>query len=713
MNNEQLATLANAGASNREIEATLGHYMTNAERLVVDRARVVARLRKQSKLKSGVVDAATRKKNQRERERAVIRRQCENPKRRIKYEKSAPAWLRFYMGENTYPEKWSEGHREIIHNAEFAAINGTGATSAAPRGEGKTTVLRGMAVNLLARKIVRFPVLAGWIKAQADEAFQRWLQMLAESPQFAADYPELTQPFEITTHNLALKNLTWFDTGHGIGAQIRTMHKIILLPDSLGAIASRSVQGDVKGLNATMPDGTVLRPDLLLLDDAQDPKQASNPDMVAKTVDKIENVFMGLSGPQKRMTTFCACTVEHESDVSEHFLNRKGWKSVRVSRILNWAGGSTGGDWGAKPTSKIRLLWDEWNRIRLDEGEPQCRKYYKTHKKALTKGMKVSWKQRFDKSRKEPDALYAAMLEYYDKGADVFARAQQNLPLKHDADLYDLNPRLIMSRVNDYEQNALPEWSSLLIASTDLNPSYAFTNALVAFGMDQTAAVITNGLYTGLDGKGICGGDATTHERQKKVFEALVIVGKQFASLPNKPELWLIDASGTDFDVVLRFCRESIKLCGIPAAGATGRSGRTYREYGRNVVGQPREGCYMSSDNKSRPPRKWLAWNTDYWREAAQRAWLGQVGAPGSLSIFAGGNHKDLAEQVCRETLKGKGDVGGQMFWNWHTQPGKHDYGDVIAQAYAGAAWNGIGIGGGNLIKKVAARKRTVRHIKV
>ena len=658
--------------------------------------------------------AAQRKAKQRADERCVIKRQCENPKRRIKYEKDTPAWLMFYLGKAAFPAKWSDSHIEIIENAEFAAINGTGATAAAPRGEGKTTVLRGVAVNLIARQIVRFPVLAGWVKSQADEAFQGWLQLLAESPQLQADYPELTQPFEISTHNLALRNLTWAGSFEPIGAQIRTVHKLILLPDSLGAIAARSVQGDVKGLSAKLLDGTVLRPDLLLVDDAQEPTQAGNPDAVKKTVDRIENVFMGLSGPQRRLTTFGAFTVEAEGDVAEHFLNRKGWRSVRVSRIVSWPGGGTGGDWPEKPDSKLRLMWDEFNKIRLDEGEPKARAYYKRFKKTLTKKMKVSWRQRFDKERKEPDAMYSAMLEYYDKGADVFARAQQNLPLKHDENLYSLTPALICSRLNAFQQNTVPDWAALVIASTDLNPSYAFTSAVVAFGDDQTAAVVTHGLYRGATGKGIVAGDATTHERQRKVFEALVVLGKQLAALPVKIDLWLIDASGTDFDVVLRFCSESAKLCGVSAAGATGRAGKTYREYGRNVVGAPREGCYMASDKKARPVRKWLAWNTHHWGETAQRAWLGTVGAPGSLSLYTGGNHKEVAEQICRVTLKGKGDVGGEMFWNWHEQPGKHDFHDVIGQAYAGAAWNGIGTGGRQRKKAPAkTKRRRSRQIKV
>jgi hypothetical protein len=64
--------------------------------------------------------------------------------------------------------------------------------------------------------------------------------------------------------------------------------------------------------------------------------------------------------------------------------------------------------------------------------------------------------------------------------------------------------------------------------------------------------------------------------------------------------------------------------------------------------------------------------------------------------------HIEFAEQVAREQLQGRQEIAGQMVWVWHTQPGPHDYGDVMTMAYALAAWGGIGTGG----RIVAAPKR-------
>jgi hypothetical protein len=632
--------------------------------------------------------------------RLVYRRQCENPPRRRKYEKDTPAWLRFYMGPAAFPAKWSDSHVEIIENAEFAAMNGTGATVAAPRGDGKTTVLRGMAVNLVARGIVKFAVLAGWIKSQADEAFVRWLQMLADSPQFAADYPEFTQPFEITTHNTALKSLVWQDTETKIGAAIRTMHKIVVLPDSLGAIAARSVQGDVKGLNATMLDGTILRPDLLILDDAQDPTQAENPKAVAKTVDVIENVFMGMAGPTKRLTTFCACTVEAEGDVSCHFLERPGWKSLRVSRISAWPK-----DFQEKD-STARQLWEDWNSLRLTHGEKKALAFYRKNKKALTDGMTVSWPERYDKGRGEPDAMYSAMWEYYDKGPDVFARAQQNQPLAQGSSVYDLTPRIIVERTDTYRKAyEVPDWvatdvhgNPIIMASSDIN-HYGIHSVAVGFGADQSAAVLWYDCYNRVS----VPHNAPEPERRRIVFEMLVNTSKQIVGLSCRPHTWLIDG-GYEHETVQRFVMGPGRKLGIRVLVARGYAADRYRPYGKNVIGEPREQCHATQW----PLGKGLAWNADYWREISQRGWLGSIGAPGSCSLFSG-HHKEFAEQICREKLieKVAGKTG--MFYKWHQTPGWHDYGDCMGMVYAGAAWKGIGSSG---IRKVQRRYKETRKAK-
>ena len=639
--------------------------------------------------------------------RMIARREPENIRRRKRLEKDPQKWLVHYCGKQSYPYPFSDGHKAIISETIEAAKTGTGSAVAAPRGEGKTTVLRGVTVFLVATRVVRFPVLVGWKHRDAKAALRLWQRMLTESEEFRADYPELTQPFEHSTHATALKNLTWKDTETHCGAMVDTADQLITLPDSIGAVASRSAQGDAKGLNAILPDGTVLRPDFVIFDDAQDVSRSDNPTAVSDTVDVLENVFLGMAGPQKRLTAAAACTVEAENDVSEHWLARPGWRSLRVSRIEEWPEGGAGGDW-PDPKCAAAKLWDEWNHVRVDrgeDGEVDAVQFYLDNKDAMTAGMRVSWVERYDRERGDPDAMYAAMWDRYNQGADVFARGQQNRPLKKGVTLYSLTSRVITSRNNGDPVGVVPDWAIKVVAATDINPSYALSTVVLAYGPDQLCAVLWYGLHKMSTPVRM---EMTEAEKRKIIYEELATHAKTLAAMPCRPNLWVIDGGGSPANTVIDFAANAPQISGLETVCAFGRAANQYRPTGKNKVfpGEQHHRVFQAQH------QQWMIFNADYWREIAQRAWTGSPGAPGACSLPVG-KHDEFAQQICREPLLGKGEVGGFMRWEWGTLPGPHDYGDCMTMGFMGAAACGIGTAGVGLVQPKKKRKRSVRHVAV
>jgi len=629
--------------------------------------------------------------------RSIERRPREDPKRRARLEAIPEAWLMHYIGANSFPFPFSSAHKAMIREAVASADTGTGSAVAAPRGEGKTTVFRAVAFYLVAIKKLKFPVLVGWKHGDAKAALKLWLRMLTQSKEFQADYPEFTQPFEVTTHSAAMKNLTWADTGENIGANVDSSDKMITFPDSIGAIAARSAQGDAKGLNAVMIDGTILRPDFVLFDDTQDPDRADNPVAVADTVDNLENVFLGMAGPQKRLTAAAACTVEHDDDVACHFLNRAGWKSIRVARIESWPGGGSGGDWPDAECAE-KVLWDEWNAVRINDSESEAIQFYKKNKAAMTHLMEVSWEHRYDKERGDPDAMYAAMWDRYDKGASVFSRGQQNDPIKAGVTLYTLNNKTIMDRA-DESRNAgdIPEWADLVLCATDINPSYALTTIIAAFGPNQRAAVVWYGTHPCKVTQ-----EMTDAQARFEIMARLEAHGKEIAAMKCKPSHWTIDGGGTPEGTVIDFCANSVRICGLQAITSFGRSGKAYRHPEKKAKGIRRidERSHVKYQGTQ---RQWILWDSHYWMEQAQRGWTGTLGAPGSCDLPKG-NHREFADQVCAEQLKGKVELNGRWLYDWLTSNSiPHDYADCMAMLYMLAAVNGTGTGG--RVVQVSRRK--------
>ena len=678
---DQLAALTRNGATNGELVASLGRKLSVAERAIVERARLFRRLSRAKAAAENSHTSAEKVARFRAKHNAITRRACADQKRRDRLERHPARWLRWYMPQ-AFCLPWSDAHREIIDGAVEAAHTGRGLVVAAPRAEGKSAVIRGVSLYLECTKIVRFPVVGSWTNRLSKEAFKAWKTLLsATGSRLCEDYPEITQPFEISTNTARLKNLTWADTGKPVGASIDSVDKIIILPDSQGAIVAGTVNGDIKGLSITLPSGEILRPDLLMLDDAQDADRADQPTAVAETIERIESQWFCLGGPGTRMTVFIACTVKERDDVSEYWLKHPDFKAIRIPRIVSWPSGWKQAD------GEARTLWNEFDLVRRD-GMKAAAKFYRKHKKKMTAGMMVSWKSRFDKQRGEPDAMFSAMWDYFRVGEHTFASEYQNAPIEQDVSVYHISSKLIQSRADpDRQPGITPPWVALRVAGTDVNPSYALTTAVTGCGPDQTTAVLWYGLYTNKPLPILQ--SLTKREQDAAVYEALVIHGKQLAALPCPPEIWTVDAGGAVFDVVLRFAANSAKLCGLPCIASTGRAGaRNWNPNVKSRIGKPREMAVMCRD-----PAKgiWIAFNADYWREVAQRGWTGSPGAPGSCSLFAG-RHSRFADQICAEQLAGKGEIGGRMMWRWNTNNTvKHDYGDSMTMCYMLAGWQGIG----------------------
>jgi len=277
---------------------------------------------------------------------------------------------------------------------------------------------------------------------------------------------------------------------------------------------------------------------------------------------------------------------------------------------------------------------------------------------------------------------------------------------------YRLTPEIVQSRVAEREPFAVPEWVDMILVSTDLNPSYAFSSACLGFGRDQSAAVMWYGLFTSppLPIKN----DMPEPEQDKKLFEALVIHGKQLATMSCAPKVWVVDA-GYNFDTVTLFCPQAARLCGLPAMAFWGSGWKNYRHFPlASKTLKPGPQREMLGVHGDRGPngnrREWVVWHSDYWREIAQKAWLGSVGSPGACSLFRG-HHGEFAQQVSSEILARKGiGLSGKLEWIWKTRPGAHDYADCMSQAYAAAAWGGVGTGGAvNRSKRMETRKCKVQ----
>ena len=634
----------------------------------------------------------------------VPRRKCENPARRKRLEKDPAKWLKWYLSE-AFTRPFEKAHYGIIEGAVEAHETQSRFAVAAERGIGKSAVLWGMVLYLNLSGKQPFPVCVPWAASALKRAFKFWRNSLCFNERIDADYPEYTAPFKHSRGiSQRLMTTTWQDDGEPTGAQLAIGEGLIVLPSNLGCIGGSTINGNIRGLNHPMQDGKILRPSLCLLDDVQDRKVAKSPTQVADVVALIDGDVAGCGKAGRDLPMLMACNCIEAGDVSDHYLSSDEWKSLRVPCVEAWPVGWESKD-GQKET-ECQQLWKEWYRRFQNKENPK--KFYKKNKEAMTEGMVLTAPGVFEGS-KHPDAFYGVMLNYHRMGNDAFMAERQQQPVDpfEASGPYDLTPAVIAGKAVDIKPLSIPEGVIYIVASTDLNPSYALTTVILGFQADQSCAVLWYGLHA-------CSipGQQSTPERNKLLYDELSSHGKELQALPININQWVLDAGGTNFDPVLQFAPNSNRICSIPALGFTGRGTKHYKPNGRTAVKTKlkKEECHLCVDRKNNKQIQWIAWHADYWREQAQRAWLGDFGKPGACTLFAG-SHLPFATQLCAEKLLGKAEVGGQLLWNWHTQPGAHDYSDAMAQGYAMAAYHGIGTGGEVKVRKTAKRKRRVRYV--
>ncbi len=640
------------------------------------------------------VDKVKRRAEKREQSRVIetVHPSFESLQRRAELEPDFQKWSEYYLPDLFYKES-GKVHEDAFRKCQKCIDNGGRFATSMPRGTGKSAI--GKAASIYApltgkRKFV-VPIGSSIDNAQSYHDFL--VNCLTANKRIEEDYPEVTTFFNALDGSAHKAKYQLFSDKTLTGIRLKP-HLIVFpnvrrpdgapYPCAEAVIAIKSIDGRIRGKDFVTQSGKTARPDLVIPDDIQDEDTAASDILSEKMESKVISVVMNLAGNDVKIACYMPCTIQRIGDVSSRFVDRQkhpDFQGDNIPLFIEWPDDfeAGGGYWAEYETIWRSDLPDE-------EKNAQLNAFLQTNWEAMHAGAVVSWESRIRGG--ELSAVQTGMNLFFENGESFFAE-YQGKPLQQGATVYSLTPGLIQSRADpDRQAGTVPEWVVSKVAATDCNPSYALTSAIVGFGNDQTAAVLWYGLYT--DHPLPIRQNLTQREQDAALYEALTIHGRQLAAMPCRPEWWTVDASGAVFDTVLRFAENCVRICGINCIASTGRAGNRYNPNVKSRIGAAREESVFCRDPQK---GRWVAYNADYWREIAQKGWTGSPGAPGSCSLFKG-LHRDFSEQICREQLAGKADIGGRMTWRWLTVPGQpHDYGDAMAMAYMLVGHQGIGSG--------------------
>jgi len=344
---------------------------------------------------------------------------------------------------------------------------------AEPRAFGKTSrtcnaALWGALYNY--RRMI--PVFSASMDKSKNQIMARWKTELLGNDLLYAMFPKMLWPFR---HLGNVSQGARTQTHEGELTHLQWLSDRIVLPTIKGEKASGNILialplGSARGATHTLPDGTILRPDLLIFDDVQKDEDADNLNTIKKMEDLIDHTAMMLGGLSFTMSAIMNCTVRKIADLSETYLAKPGWRHVRYKML-------------EIPAKQEKTLWlGEYADIRRDydpesptdqrRAHKDAMAFYIKHRKAMDEGAVVTWEWAYAWGDDDPVEISAIQHAYnilIDLGEDVFASECQNEPMRDTGGLRILSPAEICLKQSGYERNVVPKECTTLTAFSDIH----------------------------------------------------------------------------------------------------------------------------------------------------------------------------------------------------------------------------------------------------
>ena len=455
--------------------------------------------------KSGKKTEAERKHEARRRERDFRPPPIANFDRRAECEANDSTWLQTYLPE-VFSLPFTEAQHYYIDTISDCMQYGRRKCIAAPRGDGKTSIFRYLALKYALERRVKFFLLLSATDGKASYQLASIKDKLCGCridytsnkitplTALAEDYPlECGIASYIAPSPARAKNATV----HGLSLAANWPGETLILPqfadmsevpdelvtsyglrrdDPLSAIimAVGWKSNQIQGCNVLD-----VRPDFVGLDDLDNRDSlASEIGTVAEKIEvQIETNISGLAAVSKRLGMTMLCTVPSRESVAYRYSDptvKPAWSGIRVRRIKAW------------PTNVA--LRDQYIDLRQrgqktmgDDGKPvdpdarEAYRFYQSNRAAIEEGVELSNPHDFqshvtaDGTPAEISGLQHCYNFISDNSLAAFeTEYQNNPPIEQEDDRIELTTYHIRARArSDYERYVCPADTVLVTRGAD------------------------------------------------------------------------------------------------------------------------------------------------------------------------------------------------------------------------------------------------------
>jgi len=574
---------------------------------------------------------------------------------------------------DAFPLAWSADHLTAISKIEGAVLRGELFAFAMPRGSGKTTLCEAACLWAMLYGHRQFIVLVGADQTIASAMADSLKAQIENNDVLLDDFPEACYPVRALDR---ISQRAKGQTYQGKPTEMQWAADQITLPwipgsSSAGAcVRVAGITGRIRGLKHTRPDGSSIRPSLVLIDDPQTDESAASPSQCATREKILSGAILGLGGPGAKIAGLCTITVIRPDDLADRLLDRSrhpSWQGERSQLVYDW------------PTAED--LWLEYGELRRagqrnGTGTAEADAFYADRLEQMDAGSRVAWPE-----RKNPDELSATQHAWnlrIDRGDAAFYAEYQNQPLSDHVESDKLDKRGLAARCTNLPYGVVPHGHHQLTAFVDVQDRVLFW--LVASWSEQFGGhVVQYGVYPD---QGVTFFQANSAKRTLAAaaggagFEAALSAGLDHVAQMLLSKDWhredgaamrvsqmLVDANwGRSTQTVRTFARRSPYASSILPSHGKGIGASSPALNDRHKARGDRMGLNwrVSTVNNQRS----VTYDTNFWKTFTASRLRLPTGDPEAI-VFAAGEHDLLFDHLSNEYPVRTESARGRVVDEW------------------------------------------------
>jgi hypothetical protein len=470
------------------------------------------------------------------------------------------------------------------------------------------------------------------------------------------------------------------------------------------SLAIAGIEGRIRGLKKQTVDGRSIRPDLILIDDVQTRASAESPSKVLKRERILKSDIMGLAGPDKSISGLIACTVIKRDDLADRILDSKKnpqFRGIRGKLVYDMP--------------KNMDLWNDYFKLRseslLEHGDNRLGlDYYVNNREAMDEGSRVAWEDR-KKSDQVSGIQFALDLMQDDRQA--FLSEYQNEPLddyESEGQKY-LTPKQVRAKATrENDRGRVPQGYTKLTGFVDVQENLLYYT-VIAWREDSFAGhIVDYGSFPDQQSLMYRANDApipfsqvypksTLDAQLYRALEELVGALLSWDWIAEDEQHLrisriLIDANfAKSTDVIYRFCRQSVYASLIdPSHGKYFGASSTPMNDQKKQKGENRGHNWVMPSPRNNRKRRYVIYDTNYWKTFINDRLMLSLGDPGTISIFGDPDrHEMLSQHLTSEVSIDTSGKGRELQeWKKRASHSENHWFDCVVGAAVAASIEGL-----------------------